>query len=266
MSSSPSIPVLPTVVGHAGFNDHRFFGHKILADLLGKVGLAEIMWLSITGSLPTPEQVSVLGDCAVVAAAADPHSWPFKLTRLAASFGVPSQGLASAFAASPGSKFAPGRFGRAAEILETLRARVHDGAALREALAEVLGGGTEPFGVAYRKHDERIEALRKVVHARGRGSMQYWQLAEQTIELARSELGLEPHFTFGVAAYALDAGMRVRELRLLGALLLVPSVIANAAESAEQYSEVLRHMPGTCVRYGGPAPRISPRCAGGEGR
>jgi hypothetical protein len=252
--------VLPTVVGHAGFDDHRFLGHRMIADLLGKAGLAEIVWLSIARRLPTPEQVEVLGDCAAVATAADPQSWPFKITRLAASYGLPSQGLAAAFAASPGSGFAPRRFGRAAEILEALRARAPEGeASLREALTALLGGGTTPFGVFYRKRDERLEGLRRMVRARGRADLPYWRLAERSIELARGELGLEPHFTFGVAAYALDAGMGAREVALLGMFLLVPSVLANAAEGAEQSADVMRRLPVACVRYVGPAPRPSPR-------
>jgi hypothetical protein len=261
-----AVPNLPTIVGHAGFHDHRFFGHAILADLLGKAGFAEVVWLSIAGTLPTQAQVEVLGDCAVVAAAADPHSWPFKLTRLAASYGHPAQGVAAAFAASPESKFAPQRFGRAAEILETLRARTPDDGdnSLREALVDVLRGGTEPFGVAYRKQDERLEGLRRVVHARARGDLPYWRLAERTIDLARNEHRLEPHFTFGVAAYALDAGLRVREIRLLGVLMLVPSLLANAAESADQCADVLRRLPTACVTYDGPAPRRSPRARPGE--
>ena len=142
------IPKLPTIVGHVGFGDYRFFGHPVLADLLGKAGVAEIMWLTMVGKLPTPEQAQVLGDCAVIAAAADPHTWPFKLTRLAASYGSPSQGLAAAFAASAGSEFKPERFARAAEILETLQARAPENdASLLAALTETLRGGTEPFGV-----------------------------------------------------------------------------------------------------------------------
>jgi len=260
-------PSLPTVVGHAGFNDHRFFGHKILADLLGNVGLAEVAWLAITGALPTAEQVQVLGDCAVVAAAADPHSWPFKITRLGAAYGAPAQGVATALAASPGSKFAPGRFGRAAEILRTLHAQTTgNNVPLADALAEVLRGGAEPFGVAYRKQDERVEGLRRVVHARGFGGRAYWHVFEQTVELARSEHRLEPHFTLGVAAYALDAGMGVRDVQILGVLLLVPSVLANAAESADQSPDVLRHIPAPFVRYAGPPPRVSPRRGkGGHG-
>ena len=49
------IPTLPTVVGHVGFADYRFFGQRVLADLLGKAGVAEIMWLTMVGKLPTSE-------------------------------------------------------------------------------------------------------------------------------------------------------------------------------------------------------------------
>ena len=258
------IPTLPTVVGHVGFADYRFFGHAVLGELLGKAGVAEIMWLTMTGKLPTPEQAQVLGDCAVIAAAADPHIWSFKLARLAASHGLPAQGLAAAFAASAGSEFKPERFGRAAEILESLHARApKDEAALRDALTEVLRSGEEPFGVVYRKRDERLEGLGRVVRARGREQLPYWHLAERTFALARAELQLEPHFTFGIAAYALDAGMRAREIRLLGVLLLVPSVLANAAEGADQSAEVLRRLPEEFVRYAGPATRTSARAARG---
>jgi hypothetical protein len=255
MSSSSPVP-----------HDHRFFGHKIVADLLGKAGLPEINWLAITGKLPTDEQVQVLSDCVVVSAAADPHSWPFKLARLGATYGLPSQGLAVALAASPSSKFAPHRFGRAAEMLETLRARVLDESesTLKKAFTEVLAGGREPFGVVYRKKDERLEGLRRMVHERGRQHGTYWRLAERTIELARSEHQLEPHFTFGVAAYALDAGAGVREVYLLGVLLLVPMLLANAAESADQSADVLQRLPAGCVRYEGPAPRTSARAAKGS--
>lgn len=258
------IPTLPTIVGHVGFADYRFFGHAVLAELLGKAGVAEIMWLTMTGKLPTPEQAQVLGDCAVIAAAADPHTWPFKLTRLAASYGLPAQGLAAAFAASAGSEFKPERFGRAAAILETLRERAPDDeAALRGALTAALRGGEEPFGVVYRKRDERLEGLGRVVRARRREDLPYWRLAERTIALARAELRLEPHFTFGIAAYALDAGMGAREVRLLGVLLLLPSLLANAAEGADQCADVLRRLPASFVRYAGPGPRTSARSTRG---
>jgi hypothetical protein len=263
MTSSRRIPELPTVVGQVGFGDHRFFGHKIVGDLLGKMGIAEIVWLSIAGKLPTADQVQVLGDCAVIAASADPRGWPFKVARLAASYGTPAQGLAAAFAAGPGSNFGPERFSRAAEIIQALRSRTRDDdpASLRDALADVLRGGTEPFGVPYRNHDERLEGLRRQVHARGRETAPYWSIAERAIELARSEHQLEPHFSFGVAAYALDAGMGVREVHLLGAWLIVPGLLANSAESADQCADVLRRLPSDCVDYRGPAPRMSPRAA-----
>jgi hypothetical protein len=258
------IPTLPTIVGHNGFRDWRFFGHEILADLLGNAGLPDTAWLAMTGKLPTPEQAQVLGDCAVVAAAADPHIWPFKLARLAASYGLPAQGIAAAFAASPGSEFKPERFGRAAELLETLLARApDDDVGLRDALVELLREGQEPFGVVYRKRDERLEGLGRVVRARGREKLPYWHLAERTFAIARTELQLEPHFTFGIAAYALDAGMRARDVRLLGLLVFFPSVLANAGEAADQSAEVLRRLPASFVRYAGPAPRRSARAAKG---
>jgi hypothetical protein len=258
-----SIPKLPTIVGHAGFQDHRFFGYGALGDLLGKAGLAEIAWLSMTGTLPTPEQLQVLGNCAAVAAVADPHSWPFKIARLAASYGLASQGLATALAAGPGSFFDAYRFKRAAAILEALHARATVGNenALRDALAEVLRGGAEPFGVVYRRKDERLEGLRRFVQASGQEPGPYWRLADRTIDLARSEHGLEPHITFGVTAYALDAGLGVREIGLLGVLLLVPALFANAAEGADQRADVLCRLPAECVRYEGPVPRASPRAA-----
>lgn len=260
------IPTLPTKVGHLGFADYRFFGHAVLADLLGRAGIADIMWLTVVGKLPTSEQAQVLGDCSVIAAAADPHIWPFKVARLAASYGIPEQGLAAAFAASVGSEFKAERFARAAEILEALRAHAPaDDAGLRDALTVVLGSGQEPFGVKYRKQDERLEGLARVVRARGREKLPYWNLAERTIAVSRSDLQLEPHFTFGIAAYALDAGMSVRDVRLLGVLLFVPSLLANSAEGADQSADVLRRLPASVVRYVGPAPRTSPRSAR-EGR
>jgi hypothetical protein len=63
------------------------------------------------------------------------------------------------------------------------------------------------------------------------------------------------------AAICLDLGFRPREIAPMAAILLQPTLLANAVAGTVEAPEVLRRLPDDCVRYVGPAPRQSPRAA-----
>lgn len=267
--SHPS-PTLPTRVAHAGWNEHRFFGHRLFAELAGHESLTGMMAMAVTGRRLPPEACAVLDDIAVVICVADPRIWPLKLTRVASAYGHVLPGITVGNLVMQGALIGFWPAGRAAKHLLDLRSMVadciHDVATVREAVLcllereRTLAG----FGVPFRPQDERMVALRDCMTRRGRQSLPYWSLMETASKVMVQERGVPPNICMGIAAACLDLGISPHEIATLTAIFTNVAFVANAVEGATQAPEALRSIPQQFVRYAGAPPRLSPRARGEE--
>jgi len=87
--------ILPTRVGHAGFDQPRLFGWPVYDSLAGKESYTGFMAMASTGRRLSPEDCGVLDDIAAVMALGDPRIWPLKITRLGSCHGSMLCGIAS---------------------------------------------------------------------------------------------------------------------------------------------------------------------------
>jgi hypothetical protein len=255
---------MKTNVGSAGFEDHRFRGFALYAELLGRESFSSLLALAIDGRRRTPEEAAMLDDMAAVIAVADPRIWPCKLVRVASAHGSSLAGVAASTYILQDAWIGPYTCKTSAQILEEIARRCgHD--PTREALVEELASQVAKrsrllgFGVPVRPHDERVVALASRIAARGRAQLPYWRMTEKLIEVMRSERGLEPNIGIAFAAASLDLGFAGEHVGLLCTALwqLVP--VANAAEGAEQAPAILQQLPLETIEYVGPAPRKSSR-------
>jgi hypothetical protein len=254
-----------TQVARAEHGEHRFRGYRLFADLLGNDGVGSLLSLAVGGRRLDPSEVRLLDDLAVVLAVADPRIGPLKVTRLVSSFG----GIMAGYAAGNLCIEGPGVIGPwvaypAAAFLQEVE-RALEGTAtpaeVEAALMSVAGPGKRlpGYGVAFRPEDERhVELIRRVALA-GRAQGRYWRLQEELSAFVRRVRRLEPNVGVGAGAALLDMGFSALQAGLVTVFLTELTFFANAVESADGSSTLLRELPPGSVKYEGPASRVSPR-------
>lgn len=257
--------VIRTRVAVALEDDHIFRGFRVFAELAGRETFAGLTALAVIGRPIEAEDLGVIDDIACVMCVADPRIWPLKMSRVLASYGGFVLGSFGANLCLEEALIGPWSCGGAAQVLSEIASevgpRTSDGEAVRAAvLRRVEQGERLPgFGVPLRDADERLVALRACLRRRGRDGRPAWQLMETLSDSMRSARGLEPNIAMGLAAAALDLGVRPEHVAPLMVCLLQPTFAANAREGAEQRSAFLRDMPREHVEYVGAPPRTSPR-------
>jgi hypothetical protein len=243
-----------TRVGHTGAQELRFYGKRVFGELLGHTTTMQMLVFGIAGRMLEPDQALLVDDVIVAMSSADPRLWPFKLTRLAASYGHSTYGVAATIIASQGAIFGPTRFEEIARVIVDL----HDRAPSDEELETILRGGAVGFGILYGRYDARFDQLVAQLERRGHDGA-YSRVARQAVRVARAQLNVEPHVFVAIASLCLDLGMSVAEIGVFGMLPLVHDALANAAEGARQAPAVLQSLPVDRVKYVGPPARLSPR-------
>lgn len=254
---------LRTRVAHAGFDDHRWFGHG-LGELVGNETLVGLVMLAACGRRPTAEERELLDELAVVLTVADPRIWPLKIGRLVASYGSAMSGFGAAQLCVESDALGPWTGEAAGKLLVDVREAAGDAAdgetfarAAREAIAKrpILCG----YGVPLRERDERCVMLRARLELRGRTSLPWWRVQERLSDHVRKERGAEPNISIAGTAMLLDMGLTPEQARTSAVFLMEHVFLANAVEGAEQSAPILRELPATSVHYAGPGPRESPR-------
>lgn len=255
---------IATRVARAGFEDHRWFGHAVIAELFGSESLLGLVMLAATGRRPSAEERRLLDDFTVAITVADPRIWPLKIGRLIASYGSAMAGFGAAQLAVECDAIGPWVAEPAARMLMEIQEQAGDVAddeaftrAARDAIAKrsILYG----YGVAFRPHDERYLALRRRLEELGRTSLPWWRLQDRLTEIVRAEKRTEPNVAIATAAMMLDMGLSPTQARVVTVFAMEHMFYANAVEGAEQSAPILRELPADRVRYAGPAPRDSPR-------
>lgn len=253
--------------GHWGWDEHRYFGHRVFGELTGKQSLTGIVALSVLRRRLPPEDVAVLDDMAGVVTLADPRIWPLKLTRLIASYGVAIPAVAAGLLMEEGARIGPSTGVGAAEVLmqfhERIAGRVDDRAHVRAVVSEYLAEHSFVwgFGTPYRSRDERYVAFRQCLQRRGRDQRPYFRTMEAVAEVVRAERKAEPNIGAAVAAMSLDMGLSPSEVGVLSAVMMQHMFFGHAVEEASAPSALLAKLPDDYVRYRGRKARTSPRAA-----
>jgi len=250
--------VISTRVGRAGWMDHRFRGHALYEDLLGRESLLSLLFLGMSGRRLPRSEALLLDEIACVFAITDPHIWPIKLVRVASSHGHSLPGLAAGLLAMDHAQLGSWTTQSAGSMLAELRGRNSLRGAVEQMLAE--GRRLPGFGVPGRPRDERVEALTRCIRAHGREHA-WWLHFRALAEVVASLKGLRPNIGSALAAALLDLGLEVEQLGTMPTILLLGSFVPNALESAEQRSPILQSLPQEHVRYAGATARPSPRAS-----
>jgi hypothetical protein len=259
-------PVIVTRVAHAGVDDHRFFGHGALEDLLGHETQTGLLGLGILGRRLAPDERELLDAMGVSLMAADPRIWPLKLGRLVASYGEMLAGYAAGQLAMIGPKVGARTTTAAAEHLIRLRTLIgeeRDEAVVASHIEAYIRteARLEGYGVPLREKDERLEALRPYMVRTGRAERPYWRLQETLSATLRKSRPVEPNIIIGIAAGLLDMGCNPAQAGALATFLIDQCFVGNTFEAAQQMSPDARRLPDACIDYVGRAPRRSPRSA-----
>jgi hypothetical protein len=249
-----------TRVAHTGADELRFQGRRVFGELLGHVKTAQMIVLGISGKLLDDEQIAVIDDIVAAMSSADPRLWPFKVTRLAASYGGTAFGVASSLVAGEGGMYGSNRLRDAARWLTALHAKAGARGLSDDEMARELAGAAG-FGVVYRARDERFAALVRQIERRGRHERPHIALCMQAARVARERNQLEAHVYLLVAALCLDLGLEPDVIGAFGIVFLFHDSLANAVEGARQAPTELQALPRQYVEFRGRAHRQSPRAA-----
>jgi hypothetical protein len=220
-----------------------------------------MLLLGISGRLLDDEELAVIDDLLVVMSSADPRQWPFKLTRLVASYGVAPYGVAATLVGSEGGMYGTNRLASTSRwLIDVARNSGTQGLADDEMLAILdAGGAAAGFGVLYRSRDERFAALVSRLRERKRDSLPFMTIALQAARIGRDRKQLEAHVSLAVAAACLDVGLSVEAIAGFWTLILMHCALANAIEGAAQAPPQLQQLPLDTIEYKGQMPRTSPR-------
>jgi hypothetical protein len=255
------VPPITTRVGHYSTDELRFHGRRVFAELLGKSSFGQVLLLGLCGRQLDGDELGTVDDIITAMSSADPRLWPFKITRLASSYGTAAYGVGATLVGSQGGIFGPNRMASAGQWLVDLHERDRGEGISDDEILSVLQASGGAFGVLYRTRDERLEALIRQVTKRGRHERTYARLAIRALRVARERAGLEAHVYLGIAALCLDLGLSIHEVGAFGIVVLFHDTLANATEGSLQCPDVLQTLPADHVRYAGKAARTSPRGA-----
>lgn len=250
-----------TRVGRSLTGDYDHHGVRVFRDLAGRTSYLGLIAFAVTGRKISKDDEAVLDDLAVASHVPEPRVWPIKLSRLGASVGRAMPGFLCGSVALD-CDLVGGRVAEdAANLLQELRAHLDATTDDDESIATFIAGRGRliGFGVPLREVDERVVAFRTCLARRGRSDGAYWRLGERFWKIVKRLRGVEVNIIGATAAIGLDIGFAPRDIVPLAAVLLQPTLLANAVAGAVESPEQLLNLAPEEVRYVGPPPRESPR-------
>jgi hypothetical protein len=260
--------VVPTRSAHWGWDEHRYFGHKVFEELTGSESFMGLTALSVLGRRLPAEDCAVLEDAANTLTMADPRIWPLKLTRVVASYGGTVAAAAAGLLIEEGAQIGPWACGRAAGVLvglhEELRGRQDDAELVKAAVVRYLETHAFiwGFGTPFRPRDERLVAFARCMREKGRNALPYYRTMGAVAAAVRELRRAEPNIVFALAAVCLDMGLDVDDIGPITTTLMQHMFFAAAVEGARESPPVVRELPPEYVAYAGREARTSPRAAG----
>jgi hypothetical protein len=257
--------VLPTASAHWGWDEHRYFGHRVFEELAGHESLTGLTALSVLGRRLPPEACAVLDDAAACLTLADPRIWPLKLTRVIAAHGGTTAAAAAGLLIEEDARIGPWTCAKSAELLAELHLQLEGTGLAADAVARVMRSYLDKrhfvwgFGTPFRERDERLVAFWACLERRGRRQLPYMRTLDAIAKVVVPARQTEPNMGMAIAAAFLDLGMQVTEIGPLAAALMQHMFFAHAVESARQAPTVLKCLPEACIRYVGREARSSQR-------
>jgi hypothetical protein len=258
---------LPTATAHWGWDDHRYFGHRVFEDLAGRQSLTSLTALSVLGRQLSCDECAVLDDAAVCLTLADPRIWPLKLTRVIAAHGGMTASAAAGLLIEEDARIGPWTGAKSAELLVELHLRLvgtgFDAEAVEAVVREYLDKHhfVWGFGTPFRQRDERLVAFVSCLERRGRRQLPFMRTLDAVALVVTRLRQTEPNMGMAFAAAFLDLGLAVEEVGPLATALMQHMFFAHAVEGARQAPTVLQCLPEPCIDYIGVEARDSPRAA-----
>lgn len=258
-------PKLPTRSAHWGYEEHRYFGHAVFAELRGKESLSGLLALSVLGRRMSAEACALLDEAAVCLTLADPRIWPLKLTRVVAAYGHAMPAAAAGLLIQEEARIGPWTVPKAAESLVLLKAEIgadaEDESSVRRTVLSYVRAQrfVWGFGTPFRKQDERLVAFRDSVARRQCDRLPHFRIFDALAPVVEAERRAQPNIASALAAVLLDQGLTPNEIGPLAVALTQHMFFAHAVEGAKQAPEALRRLPRECIDYIGPHPRQSAR-------
>ena len=276
--SAPAAPLPRPVqrVGHIGDEDNRFCGASVFGELAARVAdPTELLCRGFGMPPPDADGREVLRCITLCVTSPDARVWPLKLTRVLSCYGNPLAGFFGAQLANFSDRMGPGTAAFAAAslrwIAERLAAEVANPAPTDEQVAAVVAehltqrGRIAGFGVPFRKHDERLLALHRLLSGHGAQRGAAWRLHLQIVSAMRAREGLEPNIAFPITALFTDLGLAPHRAGLFLSLLMSPIFAAHALEAADHDGALLQELEPRFVVDRSGAPRRSARAVDASG-
>jgi hypothetical protein len=268
-----SLPVLDerTRSAHWGWDEHRYFGYRVFAELTGRESLAGLLALSIVGRRLPPDCAALLDDAAAALTLADPRIWPLKLTRVLGAYGELVPAVAAGMLMQDHARIGPWACVEAAHALLALNRELgpapHDAVRAREVVEAYLGERRFiwGFGTPFRARDERLVAFLPCVSRRGRDDLPYYKTMLTLTGAMRAVSKAEPNIGIAMAAVLLDMGLTPTQIGAVVIGLTQHMFFAHAAEAQQANDGVLRELPAAYVSYRGRDARVSPRARERDG-
>lgn len=252
-------------VGHIGDDDNRFCGAAVFADLAERfVSPLDLLGLGF-GMPPFDDDAREILRClALCLTSPDARVWPLKMTRLLAAHGNAMAGYFGAQLANFSDRMGPGTASHAAASLRWLQDRLPVDATAEQVAAAVAEhvatrGRIAGFGVPFRREDERLLALHRLLAGHPALQRPAWRLHLRVVEAVRASARLEPNIVFPMTALTTDLGLSADRTGLFVSLLMNHTFAAHAVEAAEQDAAHLQTLPPSSIDDRSRAPRRSPR-------
>ena len=238
-----------------------------IEDLIGEVGLAQMIWLMTRGELPSPEQARLLETALMSAVDHGPQAPSIAIARMAATCGV---GLNSAMASGLNvlGDVHGGAGEQAIEFYHTVQAEVSNGAPLQEAVIngidgfEAAGGKYLPgFGHRFHPVDPRAPKLMDVVSSaqdKGIISGAFRSIALEIEHVLRARKGrpIPMNIDGATAVIYAELGFPAPLARGLFCLSRSVGILAHAWEQMQQGGRNKGPLPRDLTwTYDGPAKR-----------
>ncbi len=249
---------------HWGWDEHRYFGHRVFEELTGSESMTGLMALSVLGRRLPADCCGVLDDAAAALTLADPRIWPLKLTRVVAAYGSAIPALCAGMLLENEARIGPWAFIEASRVLLELHAAIGEAAGdatgVEAVVAEYLARHSFVwgFGTPFRGRDERLVAFRRCIQRRGRDVLPHWKTMEAVAGAVKKAKNAEPNMGIALAAALLDMGLEPQEILMLVVALMQHMFFAHALDGTRSDAKVLRELPAAYVEYDGRAARVSP--------
>lgn len=263
MTPTPARPLQRA--GHIGDDDNRFCGSAVFAELAGRI-TSPIELLSLGFGMPPldAEGREILRCLALCLTSPDARVWPLKMTRLLSCHGNAMAGYFGAQLANFSDRMGPGTASHAAASLRWLQARLPaepTAAQVAAAVAEHVAtrGRIAGFGVPFRREDERLLGLHRLLSGHPAQQRPAWRLHLRVIEALRASAQLEPNIVFPMTALLTDLGLSADRTGLFVSLLMNHTFAAHAVEAAEHDAPHLQTLAPEFLDDRSRSPRRSPR-------